>query len=114
MAAGGLTGVQYQSAADKLSQFAAAEIADTERIVAKIVSLAGEPTTRVEGVRNETDPRAMLRAITDSEEEAIAAVTKAIPPTGTEGRGEAVEHLIEHLLLRKQEQVDWLLRAKTT
>jgi hypothetical protein len=35
----------------------------------------------------------------------------AIEPTGREGRSEALEHLMEHLILRKQEQVDFLERA---
>ncbi len=114
LAAGGLTGLEYQFVADRLSRFAAAELADTERIVAKIVALAGEPTTRVAGIRNGSDPRTTLRELVEGEEEVIAALVKAIPPTGTEGPGEAVEHLIEHILFRKHEQVDWLVRAQAT
>lgn len=111
LAAGGLTGLEFQFVADRLSAFTAAELADTERIVAKIVSLAGEPTTRVAGIRNGSEPRTTLRELVESEEEVIASLVKAIPPTGTEGPGEAVEHLIEHVLFRKHEQVDWLRRA---
>lgn len=66
------------------------------------------------GIRNGSDARTTLRALVEGEEEVIAALVKAIPPTGTEGPGEAVEHLIEHVLFRKQEQVDWLHRALTT
>jgi hypothetical protein len=34
-----------------------------------------------------------------------------IPHTGTEGRSEALEHLMEHLILRKQNQIDFLTRT---
>jgi hypothetical protein len=33
----------------------------------------------------------------------------AIEPTGREGRSEALEHTLEHLIMRKQNQVDFLL-----
>jgi hypothetical protein len=34
-----------------------------------------------------------------------------IPPSGQEPRSEALEHLMEHLIMRKQNQVDVLRRA---
>lgn len=34
-----------------------------------------------------------------------------IPETGNDGASEALEHLIEHVLLRKQDQIDYLVRA---
>lgn len=33
-------------------------------------------------------------------------------PTGREGRSEALEHMLEHQIMRKQEQVDFLRRAQ--
>ena len=36
---------------------------------------------------------------------------KAIEPTGREGRSEALEHMLEHMIMRKQAQVDVLDRA---
>ena len=50
--------------------------------------------------------------IIESETEAIEALREAIEPTGREGRSEALEHLMEHLIMRKQNQVDWLRRAR--
>ncbi len=114
LAAGSLAGIQYQFVAHKLAEFAAAEVVETERIVSKIVSLAGEPTTEVAEVTFSADPREMLRMISQTEQEILEAVAKAIPPTGTEATGEAVEHLVEHVLLRKHDQIDWLLRAQTS
>ena len=40
------------------------------------------------------------------------AVQAAIEPTGREAASEAVEHRLEHMIMRKQEQVDYLLRAR--
>ena len=36
----------------------------------------------------------------------------AIEPTGREGRSEALEHMLEHVIQRKQDQVDFLMRAR--
>lgn len=47
-----------------------------------------------------------------SEEETIEALQAAIEPTGREGRSEALEHALEHLIMRKQNQVDFLVRAR--
>ena len=48
------------------------------------------------------------------EDEAIAALHAVIPHSGQEPRSEALEHLMEHLIMRKQNQVDWLRRARRT
>jgi hypothetical protein len=45
------------------------------------------------------------------EEEAIEALQEAIEPTGREGRSEALEHMLEHQIMRKQRQADFLARA---
>jgi hypothetical protein len=44
------------------------------------------------------------------ETEAVDALQGAIEPTGREGRSEALEHLLEHLIMRKQAQIDFLTR----
>ena len=36
---------------------------------------------------------------------------EAIAPTGRDGRSEALEHMLEHLIVRKQHQIDFLKRA---
>jgi hypothetical protein len=41
----------------------------------------------------------------------VAALHAVIPHTGQEPRSEALEHRMEHLIMRKQEQVDTLRRA---
>ena len=41
----------------------------------------------------------------------IAAAHRVIPVTGQEPWSEALEHLLEHLIMRKQWQVDYLGRV---
>lgn len=41
----------------------------------------------------------------------MEALQEAIEPTGREGRSEALEHMLEHLIMRKQRQIDFLKRA---
>jgi hypothetical protein len=41
----------------------------------------------------------------------VEALQEAIEPTGREGRSEALEHLLEHMIMRKQHQIDFLRRA---
>jgi len=50
----------------------------------------------------------------ESEGEALQKLQDAIEPTGREAASEAIEHRLEHIILRKQEQVDLLLRAART
>ncbi len=50
----------------------------------------------------------------DTEKEALDGLRKVIPLTGNESRSEALEHLLEHLILRKQSQLDFLLRTQRT
>ena len=45
------------------------------------------------------------------EEEVVEALQDCIPFTGQEGRSEALEHRLEHMIMRKQEQRDTLERA---
>lgn len=48
----------------------------------------------------------------EAESEALQALQDSIEPTGREARSEALEHRLEHVIMRKQEQVDYLLRAR--
>jgi hypothetical protein len=59
-----------------------------------------------------SDPSEALDRLIDAENEALEALQAAIAPTGREAASEAVEHRLEHMIMRKQEQVDYLLRAR--
>jgi bacterioferritin (cytochrome b1) len=111
LAAGGATGLQHVAIAPELRRWAAEALADAGRLVDKVVALGGTPTADLAEPRFEPEPEAMLRRLLDSEEEAVEALRRIIPATGSEGRGEALEHLLEHLILRKQDQADFLRRA---
>ena len=82
------------------------------RLVEKIAALGGDPTPKVAAVSWNVDPTKALDALIEAEDEAVAALHAVIPHSGQEPRSEALEHLMEHLIMRKQNQVDWLRRAR--
>jgi bacterioferritin len=109
--AGSLVGLRFAPLAPQLAEFARAELDDARRIVEKIVTLEGTPVTDPAEVRAHPDGTEALHWLLDIEEEAIEALEDCIPPTGQEGRSEALEHRLEHMIMRKQEQRDTLERA---
>jgi bacterioferritin (cytochrome b1) len=111
VAAGSLTGFQFQPLALELGRFAAAEIDDARRLVEKLVTLGGEPTTEVKDLPFHAAPEEAIDALIAHETKTIEALQAVIPPSGQEGRSEALEHRMEHMIMRKQEQVDALIRA---
>jgi bacterioferritin (cytochrome b1) len=109
--ASSLAGIEAQALGSKLTEFGDSELADVRRLIEKIVSFGGEPTTAVAELRFEQSVEASLQWLVECEEAAVEALQEAIEPTGRDGRSEALEHLMEHLILRKQTQVDFLNRA---
>ena len=112
LASGGMFGLSVQAVTRDLWEFAQAELDDTRRLVEKIAALGGDPTTTVPDAAGNSDPGKVIDALIEKEDEAIAALHGVIPHSGQEPRSEALEHLIEHLIMRKQNQVDWLRRAR--
>jgi bacterioferritin (cytochrome b1) len=111
LTAGSIVGIEYQAFGDSLWKFAEAELADARRLVEKLAALDGEPPVRAPDLRYDLKPREALEWLIESETEAIESLQDVIPDTGHEGASEALEHLLEHLILRKQGQVDFLTRA---
>ncbi|HWH35472.1 MAG TPA: ferritin-like domain-containing protein [Acidimicrobiales bacterium] len=111
LAAGSIGGLAYTGLVERFWQYAVAELADTRRLVEKIVALGGTPVPDVAPLAVETEAPRAVRGLVEAEEEVIAALQKVIPKSGEEPRSEALEHFVEHLMSRKQEQVDQLLRA---
>ncbi len=109
--ASSLTGIEAQALSSKLTEFGDSELADARRLIEKIVSFGGKPTTEVAELNFEQETESAIRSLVECEEAAVEALQEAIEPTGREGRSEALEHLMEHLILRKQHQVDFLNRA---
>ena len=112
IASGSLFGFEFQALGDRLWEFGRAELEDARLLVEKVVALGGEPSTEVAELQWTGEPDAAVEWLIESEEEAIEALQAAIEPTGREGRSEALEHALEHMIMRKQAQVDFLLRAR--
>lgn len=108
---GSMIGLEHQLLAERFGEFARAEVDDARRLVEKIAALGGEPTDDFALPSFGSDPKDALQQLIDSETEALTALQDAIEPTGREAASEAVEHRLEHMIMRKQEQVDVLLRA---
>ncbi len=111
LTAGSIVGIEYQAFGDSLWEFAEAELEDARRLVEKLVALEGDPPVRAPDLRYELESRKALEWLIESETEVIESLQDVIPETGKEGASEALEHLLEHLILRKQGQVDFLTRA---
>ena len=109
--AASLVGIEAQALGAKLTEFGDDELRDARLLIEKIVSFEGEPTTRVAELRFEPKVKDAIKWLIECEKAAVEALQEAIEPTGREGRSEALEHLMEHLILRKQHQVDFLSRA---
>ena len=107
-----MVGIQAQGVAGQLIEFGDLELADARELVEKIVSLEGAPTTEVAPLRHDVRVEDALGWLIETEQEAIEALQQAIEPTGREGRSEAIEHMLEHMVMRKQRQVDLLMRAR--
>jgi bacterioferritin (cytochrome b1) len=111
LTASSLIGFEAQAVGAQLTEFGDEELSDCRRLIEKVVSFGGEPTTEIAALRYDRDPNAALSYLVECEREAIELLQKAIEPTGREGRSEALEHQLEHLIMRKQRQVDFLERA---
>jgi bacterioferritin (cytochrome b1) len=112
LVAGSVIGLEYQAHAEKMREHSVSELEDATRLVEKITALGGEPTTEVAPIAFTADPGTALEQLIECESETLEALQAAIEPTGREAASEAVEHRLEHIIMRKQEQVDYLLRAK--
>ena len=111
LVAGSVIGLEYQAHADKMRQHSLSELKDATRLVEKVTALGGEPTPDVAPIEFVADADKAVDWLIDGECETLEALQAAIEPTGREAASEAVEHRLEHIIMRKQEQVDLLLRA---
>lgn len=114
LASGGIVGLAFQGLADRIFGYAEEDLRDARLLVEKIVGLGGDPSTDVAPLRWTADAGQAVDWLIESEQETIAALHAVIPDTGQEARSEALEHLMEHMILRKQSQIDFLLRARST
>jgi bacterioferritin (cytochrome b1) len=104
-------GLETQALSERFWLFAQAELSDAKLLVEKITALDGDPSMKVADLRWTSEPQEAVETLVANEEQVIAALHEVIPHSGQEPRSEALEHLLEHLIMRKQNQVDWMLRA---
>ena len=112
IAAGGVVGVENQALGERFWINAQDDLADARRLIEKIVALGGKPKTTIAGVDFFDDPAKLVDHLIETESECVDAMQDAIATTGREGASEALEHRLEHMIMRKQEAVDFLLRAR--
>src|SRR5215208_2528561 len=111
LTAGSIVGLEFQAHARTLHDFAGAELDDAVRLVEKITALGGDPTTEAAEPDWSGDPVEQLDKLIAAERETLETLQTSIEPTGREAASEAIEHRLEHIIMRKQEQADYLLRA---
>jgi bacterioferritin (cytochrome b1) len=109
--AASLLGLEAQALGPKLTEFGDEELSGARQLIEKIVSFGGQPTTQVADLEFHDGADGALSWLIECEEEAVEALQEAIEPTGREGRSEALEQNLEHQIMRKQHQVDFLQRA---
>jgi bacterioferritin (cytochrome b1) len=112
LVAGSVLGLEFQAHAEKMRKHALSELEDATRLIEKITALGGDPTTDMAPLTFRAIPAEALDRLIEDEGETLEALQAAIEPTGREAASEAVEHRLEHMIMRKQEQVDYLLRAR--
>ena len=110
--AGSLRGAAYVGLKVRLREYAVTEVSDTERLVEMFCALGGELQPMEFPPPPATDSAAALREFIERDKQVMASLHAVIPHSGQEPQSEALEHLIEHVLLRKQEQLDFLLLAQ--
>src|SRR3954452_9782306 len=111
-ASGSMFGIEVQGVAGKLWEFAAAELEATRLLVEKITALGGDPTTEVAELAWDPKPAKALDRLIEMEDETTEALHAVIPHSGQEAASEALEHLMEHVIMRKQNQIPWLRRRR--
>ncbi|HEU4913300.1 MAG TPA: ferritin-like domain-containing protein [Actinomycetes bacterium] len=111
MLAGALRGLSGVGTKSQLRQFVQHELEDTYLLTEKLVSLGGSAAVDLEKVEVDRDAQRALATLLEHEREVIAALHAVIPFSGQEPRSEALEHLLEHVIMRKQQQADFLALA---
>ena len=109
--AGSLRGLGAVALKARLGDLVLTETQSLVQLAEKASALGGRPVADVGRIEVDTDAGVALPALLQHEQQTIAAMHAVIPATGEEARSEALEHFMEHLILRKQQQVDFLWHA---
>jgi bacterioferritin (cytochrome b1) len=111
IAAGAVPGVDGIALGRQLTEIAAAELADVERMAARIASLGGSPSVQVGKLDLPKSAPATIKRLAALQRESNDAVVAAIPADADDAEGEATEHLLEHIVARKRDVIELLERA---
>jgi hypothetical protein len=110
--AGSLRGPKSLSLKDRLQAYAVAEVADAQLLIEKLTAVGGELAPVEAPPLPSADAGMALGEFVEREEQVMASLHAVISSSGQEPRSEALEHLIEHVLMRKQQQLDYLALAQ--
>ena len=111
LAAGMLAGPEGIALREPLRRMAEDELHDVERLSARIVSLGGKPRVEFEALALPKAWKSGLRALVDFHRKTLETLVEAIPADADDVEGEATEHLLEHVIARKRDDVELLERA---
>jgi bacterioferritin (cytochrome b1) len=109
--AASLLGLEAQGLSEQLKAFGDEELSGARELIEKVVSFDGSPSVKVAPLEFHADATEAIAWLIECEGEVVDALQESIEPTGREGRSEALEHMLEHLIMRKQHQIDFLRRA---
>jgi bacterioferritin (cytochrome b1) len=109
--AGTIRGVGGVGIKQDIRQFVQAELEDTYKLIEKLSALGGTPILLTPAIEVQSDTAQALRDLLEHERKAVAGLHAVIPHSGQEPRSEALEHLLEHIIMRKQQQIDYLWHA---
>ena len=110
-ASGSMFGLEVQGITEQLWGFAKQELHDLRRLIEKITALGGDPGTDTTETNWTSNPGKTIQSLIEHESETLDALHAVIPHSGQRSDSEALEHLMEHIIMRKQNQVDWMQRA---
>lgn len=109
--AGSMGGLLGSALKPTLREFVSAELHDTYLLVEKLSALGGTASFDCGSVEASASASAALEELLELEKKGVAALHAVIPHTGQQPHSEALEHLLEHLIMRKQQQIDFLVHA---
>lgn len=109
--AGALTGQAGVAVKHQLREFVQRELEDTYLLAEKLTALGGTVKVAVDSLEPARDAPDTLARLVEHEHEVVAALHAVISHSGQEPRSEALEHLLEHVIMRKQQQADYLSLA---
>lgn len=96
--------------AERCERWLADETAHLRQLASQLFAMGARPSLAPDEVALPERWADLPAALLEAECASIEALAEVIPYTGTEGRSEALEHLVEHAIFDKQQRVNALLQ----